>query len=74
MTRPCPLPLQKQVSRTEQEILNRIKEKEIRVTELKKKLDGLQVTHLFAPDVKNVAGWVERVEDDGVVALFSPTI
>ncbi|XP_035769994.1 E3 ubiquitin-protein ligase TRIM11 [Neolamprologus brichardi] len=33
---------QKQVSRTEQEILNRIKEKEIRVTELKKKLDGLQ--------------------------------
>ncbi|XP_004556575.1 bloodthirsty-related gene family, member 30 [Maylandia zebra] len=33
---------QKQVSRTEQEILNRIKEKEIRVTELKKKLDSLQ--------------------------------
>lgn len=33
---------QKQVSRTEQEILNRIKEKEIRVTELKKKLESLQ--------------------------------
>ncbi|XP_023117706.1 E3 ubiquitin-protein ligase TRIM21 [Amphiprion ocellaris] len=33
---------QKQVARTEQEILNRIKEKEIRVTELKRKLEGVQ--------------------------------
>ncbi|XP_028268111.1 bloodthirsty-related gene family, member 30 [Parambassis ranga] len=33
---------QKLVARTEQEILNRIKEKEIRVTELKKKLAGVQ--------------------------------
>lgn len=35
--------LQKLVARTEQEILNRIKEKEIHVTELKKKLDGVKV-------------------------------
>uniref|UniRef100_A0A3Q1ASH7 Bloodthirsty-related gene family, member 30 n=1 Tax=Amphiprion ocellaris TaxID=80972 RepID=A0A3Q1ASH7_AMPOC len=34
--------LGKQVARTEQEILNRIKEKEIRVTELKRKLEGVQ--------------------------------
>ncbi|KAM9393602.1 bloodthirsty-related gene family, member 30 [Pholidichthys leucotaenia] len=33
---------QKQVSRTEQEILNRIKEKETRISELKKKLEGVQ--------------------------------
>lgn len=33
---------QKQVARTEQEILNRIKEKEIRVTQLKKKLEGVK--------------------------------
>ncbi|CAK6982662.1 E3 ubiquitin-protein ligase TRIM21 [Scomber scombrus] len=34
---------QKQVARTEQEILNRIKEKETHVTELKRKLDGVKV-------------------------------
>ncbi|XP_041672780.1 E3 ubiquitin-protein ligase TRIM39 [Cheilinus undulatus] len=34
---------QKQVARTEQEILNRIKEKEIHVTHLKKKLDGVKM-------------------------------
>uniref|UniRef100_A0A8C4DLM9 Bloodthirsty-related gene family, member 30 n=1 Tax=Dicentrarchus labrax TaxID=13489 RepID=A0A8C4DLM9_DICLA len=49
---------QKQVARTEQEILNRIKEKEIRVTSLKKRLDG----------VKNHAdgerGEVERLLDE----------
>ncbi|XP_053195027.1 E3 ubiquitin-protein ligase TRIM21 [Scomber japonicus] len=33
---------QKQVARTEQEILNRIKEKETHVTELKRKLDGVK--------------------------------
>ncbi|KAM3597742.1 uncharacterized protein V6R79_008724 [Siganus canaliculatus] len=33
---------QKQVARTEQEILSRIKEKEVRVTQLKKKLDGVK--------------------------------
>ncbi|XP_042249990.1 E3 ubiquitin-protein ligase TRIM21 isoform X1 [Thunnus maccoyii] len=33
---------QKQVARTEQEILNRIKEKEIHVTELKRKLQGVK--------------------------------
>ncbi|XP_073350914.1 E3 ubiquitin-protein ligase TRIM39-like [Pagrus major] len=33
---------QKQVARTEQEILNRIKEKEIHVTQLKRKLDGVK--------------------------------
>lgn len=37
--------VQKLVARTEQEILNRIKEKEIHVTELKKKLAGVQVGH-----------------------------
>ncbi|XP_044037151.1 E3 ubiquitin-protein ligase TRIM21 [Siniperca chuatsi] len=33
---------QKQVARTEQEILNRIKEKEIHVTQLKRKLEGVK--------------------------------
>ncbi|KAM7387634.1 hypothetical protein PAMA_009987 [Pampus argenteus] len=33
---------QKHVARTEQEILNRIKEKEVHVTELKKKLEGVE--------------------------------
>ncbi|XP_030264004.1 bloodthirsty-related gene family, member 30 isoform X3 [Sparus aurata] len=33
---------QKQVARTEQEILNRIKEREIHVTQLKRKLDGVK--------------------------------
>ncbi|XP_040917790.1 E3 ubiquitin-protein ligase TRIM21 isoform X2 [Toxotes jaculatrix] len=33
---------QKQVARTEQEILNRIKEKEVHVTELKRKLEGVK--------------------------------
>ncbi|XP_039979967.1 E3 ubiquitin-protein ligase TRIM21-like isoform X2 [Xiphias gladius] len=33
---------QKQVARTEQEILNRIREREIHVTELKRKLDGVK--------------------------------
>ncbi|XP_047426823.1 E3 ubiquitin-protein ligase TRIM21-like [Mugil cephalus] len=33
---------QKLVARTEQEILNRIKEKDLRVTELKRKLEGVQ--------------------------------
>lgn len=37
---------QKQVARTEQEILNRIKEREIHVTQLKRKLDGVKVRHL----------------------------
>lgn len=37
---------QKQVARTEQEILNRIREKESRVTHLKKKLEGVKVGHL----------------------------
>lgn len=52
--------LQKQVARTEQEILNRIKEKEIHVTELKRKLDGVkvgQLVHLFV-------NWCQTVKQD----------
>lgn len=37
---------QKQVARTEQEVLNRIKEREIHVTQLKRKLDSVKVRHL----------------------------
>ncbi|KAM9346188.1 bloodthirsty-related gene family, member 30 isoform 1-T2 [Symphorus nematophorus] len=54
---------QKQVARTEQEILNRIKEKEIHVTQLKRKLEG----------VKNYAdgerGEVERHLDEVSASL-----
>lgn len=42
---------QKQVARTEQEILNRIKEKEIHVTQLKKKLEGVKVRRLVLSSV-----------------------
>lgn len=35
---------QKQVARTEQEILNQIKEKEIHVTQLKRKLEQVKVS------------------------------
>lgn len=35
--------IQKQVARTEQEILNRIKAKEMHVTQLKRKLEGVKV-------------------------------
>lgn len=36
---------QKQVARTEQEILNQIKEKEIHVTQLKRKLEQVKVSY-----------------------------
>ncbi|XP_070704359.1 E3 ubiquitin-protein ligase TRIM39-like [Pempheris klunzingeri] len=62
---------QKQVARTEQEILNRIKEKEILVTQLKRKLEGVktyadgernEVEHLL----DEVAGSLDRIRSQVV--------
>ncbi|XP_070779214.1 E3 ubiquitin-protein ligase TRIM39-like [Enoplosus armatus] len=62
---------QKQVARTEQEILNRIKEKEIHVTQLKRKLEGVknyadgergEVEHLL----DEVSGSLDRIRSQVV--------
>lgn len=50
--------VQKQVARTEQEILNRIREKEIHMTELKRKLDGVKVGQL----VHHFVNWCGKVK------------
>lgn len=41
--------LQKQVARTEQEILNRIKKREVHVSELKRRLEGVKVRGCLLP-------------------------
>ncbi|XP_041813757.1 E3 ubiquitin-protein ligase TRIM47 isoform X2 [Chelmon rostratus] len=62
---------QKQVARTEQEILNRIKEKEIHVTQLRRKLEGVknyadaergEVEHLL----DEVSGCLDRIRSQVV--------
>ncbi|XP_070837694.1 E3 ubiquitin-protein ligase TRIM47-like isoform X2 [Chaetodon trifascialis] len=62
---------QKQVARTEQDILNRIKEKEVHVTQLKKKLEGVkhyadgeraEVEHLL----DEVSGSLDRIRSQVV--------
>nr|XP_020478686.1 E3 ubiquitin-protein ligase TRIM39-like isoform X2 [Monopterus albus] len=62
---------QKEVARTEQEILNRIKAKDIHVTDLKRKLDGVknyadrergEVEHLL----DEVSGLLDRIRSDVV--------
>lgn len=67
---------QKQVARTEQELMNRIKEKEIRVGELKRKLEGVQtygdrergeVEHLL----DEVSGSLDRIRSHVVGGIQS---
>lgn len=54
---------QKQVAKTEQDILNRIKEKDIHLNELRRKLDGLKTY------AEGEQGEVERLLDDVAQAL-----